>query len=415
MAKQNGKEKYEEEKGTMEKETTKTAMKEQEEEFSAHRMFYKTIFEKDMNMDFAFQWLMGYLVNGGCASGEMFYAASQIEEGNPESWIKTFAGLAQRVDSRAESSLKKGHKVSAREAFMRASNYYRIVTAFLSPYNPEFREFADKARSCFRKAAPLFDPPIEALDIPFEGKTLAGYFVRAGNDGKKRKTLLMIGGGETHAEDLYFYIGPHALKRGYNFATADLPGQGITPFDGMNFRPDTEVPMGTILDYVVSRPEVDADRVAAYGISGGGYYVPRAACYDKRIKACIANSLLSDLEEIFAASPVNIKNDKSALRMIEALAWRWGVKEGIELIEKNKEFKFDCSLLTNPLLIVVGEGEYQNKILQRQVQECMQLSKAPKKDVVMTPIDEGAGHHCQGENTALMAQVVFDWLDELFD
>ncbi len=399
----------------MEMRNTETAMKEQAEEFSAHRMFYKTVFEKDVNMDFTFQWLMGYLVNGGCASGEMFYAASKIEEGNPESWNKAFTGLAERVEARAESCLKKGHKVSAREAFMRASNYYRALTAFLSPYNPAFRECADKARSCFRKAAPLFDPPIEPLDIPFEGKTLPGYFVKAGNDGKKHKTLVMIGGGETFAEDLYFYIGPHALKRGYNFATADLPGQGITPFDGMPFRPDTEVPLGTILDYVLNRPEVDADRVAAYGISGGGYYVPRAACHDKRMKACIANSLLSDLEEIFAASPVNIKNDESALRMIETLAWRWGVKEGIELIEKNKDFKFDCSQITCPLLIVVGEGEYHNKVLQKQVQECMKLSEAPRKDVVKTPINEGAGHHCQGENTALMAQVVFDWLDELFD
>lgn len=60
------------------------------------------------------------------------------------------------------------------------------------------------------------------------------------------------------------------------------------------FRYDYEVPIGAVIDYAVSRPDVDPDRIAAIGYSMGGYFVPRAAAYDKRIAACVADCLLPD-------------------------------------------------------------------------------------------------------------------------
>ena len=86
----------------------------------------------------------------------------------------------------------------------------------------------------------------------------------------------MIGGGETFTEDLYYHIAPAAIRRGYNFMTVDMPGQGDLPFQGVYFRPDFETPMKAVVDYALSRPDVDPARLAAYGISAGGYIVPRA-------------------------------------------------------------------------------------------------------------------------------------------
>ena len=64
-------------------------------------------------------------------------------------------------------------------------------------------------------------------------------------------------------------------------------------------RPDYEVPGKACIDYLVSRPEVDPNRVALLGISMAGYYAPRVAAFDKRIKALIAwsgcYSILDDL------------------------------------------------------------------------------------------------------------------------
>ena len=58
------------------------------------------------------------------------------------------------------------------------------------------------------------------------------------------------------------------MDRGYNFMTVDLPGQGLMPFAGKVFRTDTNVAMKPVVDYILSRSDVDPEYLAAYGISG---------------------------------------------------------------------------------------------------------------------------------------------------
>ena len=120
-----------------------------------------------------------------------------------------------------------GHKVSARGQYLRAAYYYRISLISMTQDNPGLEKRGHECRRLMKKAGPLFDPPLEYIEIPFEDTVLPGYFRRADNRGKPAPTLLMIGGGETFAEDLYFYIAPEASERGYNFMTVDLPGQGV--------------------------------------------------------------------------------------------------------------------------------------------------------------------------------------------
>lgn len=160
---------------------------------------------KRPEFDFMFQWAAGSQTNGGVELGECFYAASQIKEGDEESWISAWEALGERVLKRAEASMVGGHPVSARESYLRAYSYYRIPLVFISPVlQPErYRDQYCKARNCFQRAAALFDPPLERLEIPFEGKHLPGYFLPADKGGDRRKSLIMIGGGDTFVEDLY--------------------------------------------------------------------------------------------------------------------------------------------------------------------------------------------------------------------
>ncbi|MBN1937420.1 MAG: alpha/beta hydrolase [Anaerolineae bacterium] len=392
----------------------------QEEMFAAHRIYdnNRPLFPQSNDMEFMFHWGMGYTTNGGGAPGEFFYAINQIEQdGDPVAWEREFEALARRVEARADASMAKRHRVSAREAYMRAATYYRSVMGTLNPYDAKWAEMMRKMRHLFTRAGKMFDPPIQYIEIPFQGAALTGYYWPADHRPEKKPTLMMFGGGETFAEDQYWYIGPHAHARGWNFVTFDLPGQGDLPQKGMFFRPDTETPMKAIVDWVLTRPEVDPDRLAAYGISAGGYLIPRAACYEKRIKACIGNSILQDLGRIFANTPVKdvkIMDDKIFEIMANLLAWRWGLKEAFELIDANKDFVFDPKLITCPLMSILGEGEGANKELLAQNQKVMAECSNPNKVMVVLPLDEGAAHHCQGTNTALMASAVFDWLEETF-
>jgi hypothetical protein len=83
-------------------------------------------------------------------------------------------------------------------------------------------------------------------------------------------------------------------------------------------------------------------------------------------------------------------------------------------VEKSRNYQFDPSKITCPFLALIGEGEYTNEETKKQQQECMQALPNPKKKFVVTLVNEGASSHCLGENRSLMSQIVFDWLDELF-
>ncbi len=98
------------------------------------------------------------------------------------------------------------------------------------PTDPHFKERAQKSRSLVKQPGAFLDPPLEYFEIPYEGTALPGYFRKAAAGTKPMKTLIMVGGGETFAEDLYFYIDSQANERGWNFMTVDLPGQGLLPW-----------------------------------------------------------------------------------------------------------------------------------------------------------------------------------------
>jgi pimeloyl-ACP methyl ester carboxylesterase len=389
--------------------------------FDAHATAFKYFFHDD-DMDFHFgNLVLGSAVNGGVEIGEAFYAASHIKDGDAASWQQQWFDLASRVEARGEKSLEGGHKVSARDQFLRAAYYIRFSLISMMPDNPQFKERGAKLRALMRKAGPLFDQPLEYVEIPFEGTVLPGYF-RAAQGSGPHKTLLMIGGGETFAEDLVFYIASQAFARGYNFATVDLPGQGLMPLQGKTFRVDSNVPMKAVVDYLLSRPEVDPQGLAAYGYSGGGAFVPQAAMHDPRLKAIAMNSAVPDAHALFATMPAATETKKEAAswstfhgNVVKVICWRYGVPmdQPVKLIEANKGVDFDPARIAVPALIIVGEGEYKSLEVQRQQKLALDNFPNPLKKMVITPADEGASNHCIMENRSLVGQVLFDWLDEV--
>ncbi len=404
-------------------ETKSVGSEGQKKVFDAHAAYLRYHF-KDPDMDFTFGSLvLGATVNHGCEIGEAFHTAANIKDGDAASWQEEWAKMAHRVEARGERSLAGGHPVSARDQFQRASYYYRLALLAMLPDDPRLREYAGKSRSLLKKAGELFEPPLEYFEIPFEGTVLPGFFRKASAGIKPVQTLIMIGGGETFAEDLFFYIAPQAHDRGYNFMTVDLPGQGLLPLQGKFFRRDMFVPLQAVVDYALGRPEVDPQRLAVYGYSGGGGFVPQAAMHDKRIKAIVMNSCIVDARPLFATMPVVKATPKEIDswssfhgNTVKLVCWRWGVPmdQPAGLVAANAGFRFDPAKVTVPALVIVGEGEYQSREVKRQQQLCMDNLPNPRKKFVVTPASEGAANHCVMENRSLMSQVVFDWLDELF-
>lgn len=389
--------------------------------FDAHDTGVRYRFS-DSDMDFHFGTLvLGSAVNHGVEIGESFNTAAKIKDGDAASWQEEWFKMAERAEARGKESLAAGHTVSARDQLQRAAYYYRISLISVVPGDPHLQERANKSRELMITAGKLFDPPLEYIEIPYEGTVLPGYFRKASGD-KPAKTLIMIGGGETFAEDLVFYIAPQAHDRGYNFLTVDLPGQGLMPLQGKTFRPDMDVPMKAVVDYAISRPDVDPKKIAAYGFSGGGGFVPMAAAHDPRLAAIAMNSGVVDAYPLFATMPAALATPAEKMNwtpfhanVVKAICWRWGVPmdNPAGLVETNRGYTFDPAQIKVPVLLLVGEGDYKSQEVQRQQNVIMDGLSNPRKKMVILPGSEGATNHCTMENRSLVAQELFDWLDQV--
>ena len=127
---------------------------------------------------------LGHTAYGGADIGEVLTTCGDITEGDYDSWHDEWLATADRVSAEAEKMLADGHRISARDGLMRANNYYRAAEFFLhgNPADPRIDHAYQRSRECFATAAALFDPPIEPVEIPYEGTVLRGYFYPRGPD-----------------------------------------------------------------------------------------------------------------------------------------------------------------------------------------------------------------------------------------
>ena len=292
----------------------------------------------------------------------------------------------------------------------------------MSAKDPRFQDLCQKMQACFRTAAEMFDPPIESISVPFQGKDLTGYFWKVDDTGVKRPTLIVIGGIETFAEDCYFITGQTGPQHGYNVLTVDLPGQGLNPNQGLHFGARMEIPVKAVVDYCLSREEVDAARLAIFGFSWGGHIVCKAARYIPEVCAMIANPAMPDVfRATLAQQSGHNRSDPISRTAFDQIAWRFGLKISFNPRDIADRFAKAYDYLTHgkvnpadiscPTLCMAGEAEAGITLkIARDTYE--KLPHPQKKLVIFTKV-QGGEAHCQIDNLALPNTVMFDWLDDV--
>src|SRR5919198_4340161 len=158
----------------------------------------------DQTFSFELLRAVGYAPYGGADIGECLATARRIREGDLVSWHTEWLRTADRVRAIGAAALAAQHHVSAREAFLRAANYYRAAEFFLhtDPGDPRVLATWRASRDCFASAVRLFPSPVEAVEIPFEGTSLPGYFYRPDGARTPRPTLIFHGGFDSTVEEL---------------------------------------------------------------------------------------------------------------------------------------------------------------------------------------------------------------------
>jgi dienelactone hydrolase len=394
-------------------------------------MFYDPLYERQGNRT------LGQTLYGGADIGECLATASRIIPGNDESWHREWTRTADRIFLLAAESADKGHSVSAREAFLRAANYYRTSYTFLygAPVDPRLVAAFDRETDAFLKAAPLFMPAIEPVEIPFEGTTLPGYFCRVDVADEPRPTVIGTNGYDSTIQEGYFAHAAAALKRGYNCLLFDGPGQGRALIkQGLHLRPDWENVVTPVVDYALSRPDVDPYRLALVGWSLGGYLALRAASGEPRIKALIADPGQWDMLEAlkgFFGTQLGTKLDHpdtltdAELRpyinrimtdpglrwsIVQRAFWVHGVSSLKEYIQTAAQFTLSTVVgnISCPILITQAE----NDPVAAFAGKLYEALRCPKTLIHFTAA-EGAGDHCEMMARSLYHHKSFDWLDEV--
>ncbi len=373
---------------------------------------------------------------GGADVGECLTAASGVRGTDLTSWYMAWTLMAAGVLSRAESEQAAGRLESARLAFFRASSYFRTAGVMLlaAPLDPRLVESYARQTAAFRSGAALLEQPPEILEIPYEGTTLPGYFFRAGPERVKRATIILTGGYDGTAEELYFANGAAALARGYNVLAFDGPGQGAALLQGgLVMRPDWEAVITPVFDYLETRPDVDPTRVALMGLSLGGYLAPRAASAEHRLAACIADCGSYDL---FAAAVHRVPGPLAGgltpghsfaatvlRRALEALAGKptagWAMRRGqlvhgvatpMDYLLALRDYSLTghAAQITCPVLVCDAEGDDISASAPQLFE-----SLVCRKQYIHFTAAEGAGDHCEAGARTLFHARSFAWLDGL--
>ncbi|MGV0738270.1 alpha/beta hydrolase [Mycobacterium syngnathidarum] len=378
----------------------------------------------------------GYANAGGADLGEILVTARAIPEGDEVAWHREWKATAQRVEALGRQSLAAAHPVSAREALLRASNYYRTAEFYLREDpagDPEAKELFNRSRETFLESMALFDFGFDRIAVPYQDTTLPGYLYLVDDSGIPRPTVIFNGGYDSTLEESYVALAAGALARGYNVLAFDGPGQGAALREqGLTFRSDWEAVLTAVIDFALTRPEVSPHAIAVFGYSLGGYLVARAAAFEKRVAAVILNDGVHDFHAAlatmmppFLATWIEEGNDDAAnavlgLLMAVNTQTRWAVRNGLwalgidsaaALARAFKAYTIAdvADRITSPVLVLDAEND---QFFKGEPARAAQAMVNAKTTLVTLYEADGAGEHCHMGAASRANQVMFDWLDE---
>lgn len=372
---------------------------------------------------------------GAADSGECALVGSRIKRGDSESWVREWRALAERVHGSAERALRVGQLVTARDAFFRASNYYRTALFSTRFTDSRYDVLLTQMRECCRAGGRLSTPPIEVLDIPFGSGHLPGYFMSAGRP--KSPTLLVINGGDTANEEMVHWLGFACVERGWNFAVFEGPGQwsALQMNPELHMRPDFEVPTSAVIDHLFQREDVDQDRLAAYGPSLGSLLVTRVAAHEQRIRAFCADGLIVDVyqawmavlprlvkmmpsgvfDSLFSAyASVSPQTQDVVTHLRAMIGDDTTTPTGLLTAWKPFNVVDLASKITCPMLVLYGEAEAAQTDVSTTLAALDFILKvrAPISVRMFSYEDGWAASHCHVGGLAALQSVLFDWLED---
>ncbi|MFZ0042567.1 MAG: prolyl oligopeptidase family serine peptidase [Solirubrobacteraceae bacterium] len=394
---------------------------------------------KDDDFQFGLEIALGSTYRQAADAGEVLATAERIKDGDSDAWVAEWTATAGGLWAAGKDAEAAGHRLSALGYYRRAATYYSTALYRISGAQESEGELDlwRRQRACWDRVVDLMSPPGERVEIAYEDTHLPGYFFRAPDaaPGEKRPLVVLNNGSDGPTSAMWVQGGAAAAERGYHWMTFDGPGQQAALFEqGILFRPDWEAVLTPVVDAMVAREDVDAERMAVIGISQGGFWIPRALAFEHRFAAAVADPGVVDVSSSWkdplpGAMRKQLEQGKQEafdreMHLVElfshstaaTLTFRgkpYGREKGsrFELYETVSAYRLgdEVSQITTPLLICDPEDE---QFWPGQPQELYdRLPETATKELVPFTAAEGANRHCEPMAGAVREARLFDWLE----
>ncbi|MFC7531802.1 alpha/beta hydrolase family protein [Actinoplanes sp. GCM10030250] len=337
--------------------------------------------------------------------------AQQGSDVGTREFMASWRRVADQVEQQAVEAEKAGHRRTARQKYFRAAAYLCQAERMLSNSSPEriptYRHLLDLMEKSF-------EPHTSRVEIPFEGTTLPAYFTSGSTNGEPVPTMIMWNGLDSTKEHMHTSGWPAEMAaRGISVLQMDCPGSGeALRLRGLTSRVETEDWARAAVDHLETRADVRDDRIGLVGWSLGGYYVPRAAAFEKRLALAVAWGANHNWGEV-QRKRLEREGENPVPHYWEHVLWVWGETDLGTFLTKAERVNLNgiVEQITCPLLITHGTNDRQISVAYAH-QSFDQAVNAPKKDLRLFTPDEGATEHCGLDHLPHVAAYTADWIED---
>ena len=328
---------------------------------------------------------------------DVLQVARRYKPCNLESWHAEWMTVAQKNEELAAGFEREERKVTAHEFYRRAAHFYRQTVVYMPDSDPRMLPTYNKLKEMFEKAWNLVPAPFERVQVPYEGHLLDGHFYPVrGKPGARYPVVYNYAGadgillrGDEGGAGANQYV-----RRGIAFFDVDGPGHGGALREKKLYAPpDSERVAKAVIDYLVSRPDVDPNRIGLHGSSMGGYSGPRCATAEKRISAvAVWSGAYKLVQDIFDYYPP----------IQDRLRWLIGARNLKEAREKICEFTLEGRVDRIECPLLVGHSHDDRVMDPRGALKLYEKAvNSPKREML-----DGVGH---GEKRFDRRTYIADW------
>jgi len=347
----------------------------------------------------------------GLDPGDVKEAFESIHTSDRDEWAAGFMHVADRYFNEAKALEKeKSDPTKANADYLRAWRLYSFGR-WPIPSSPGKQRSYEKAIEAFLDHARFFDPPLQVVHIPFEGKEIIAYLRLPKNAPGPVPLVIAVNGLDSRKEDLTESFSA-ILPFGIGYLAVDGPGTGQNP---IKVSETADRMLSRVIDYAQSRPEIDKNRIAMHGVSWGAYWATKMAIVERaRLRGASAQSPPVDkfFQKDFLMNSL-LGNREYLFDQVPALM---NILEGVHTLDEMGEYLPKMSLVHQgllgkpmaPMLILAG-------VLDTQVpidDEYLLLSKGDvPKEAWINPHGGHLGRQVGvWPDPLIFKQVIIPWL-----